>query len=245
MTANVVTVTPDTAVHDVAKLMIDRRISGMPVVNSGGHLVGIVTDGDLYRRSELGTDRRRKSWLEIFGFDIRQARDFVESHAATAGDVMTKRVFAVTPQTLVQQIANLFERQRIRRVPVLANGVVIGIVSRANLVQALASAPTEDMRVNLSDRRVRDLVIAEYGRLPWGMPSEGNVIVTDGVVHVWGYMPSKAELDALRVAVEGVPGVKGFEDHSYQFSGDVGHRQQEPSEIIVEEAAAAKADTSN
>jgi CBS domain-containing protein len=122
MTANVVTITPDTAVRDVAKLMIDRRISGMPVVNSGGHLVGIVTDGDLYHRSELGTDRRRKSWLEIFGFDTRQARDFVEGHAATAGDVMTKRVFAVTPQTLVVQIAHLFERQRIRRVPVVANG---------------------------------------------------------------------------------------------------------------------------
>ena len=245
MTTNVVTVTPETGVKDVTKLMIDRRIGGMPVVNSAGHLVGMVTDGDLYRRSELGTDRRRKSWLEIFGFNAEQAQNFVRGHAHTVGDVMTTRVFAVRPQTSVQQIADLFERERIRRVPVVDDGCVVGIVSRANLVQALASAPTEDVRVNLGDRRVRDLVIAEYKRVPSGMPSEGNIIVTDGVVHLWGYMTSNAELDALRVAVEGVPGVKGFEDHTYQFLGDVTHRRREPSEMIMEEPGDVDTDTSD
>lgn len=235
MTTDVLTVTPQTTVHDTAKLMIDRRISGVPVVDSAGHLVGIVTDGDLYRRTELGTERKRRNWLEILGFDAGLAQSYVEGHAHTVADVMTTRVFVVTPQTTVQQIADLFERERIRRVPVIANCIVVGIVSRANLVQALAFAPVEDVWMNLAARRARDLVIAEYRRLPWGMPAESNVIVADGVVHLWGYVPSEAELAAFRVAVEAIPGVRGFEDHTFRFFGDAGRPQRKPSQVIVEE----------
>jgi CBS-domain-containing membrane protein len=235
MTTDVVTVSPESGVRDIAKQMVEHHISGLPVVDAAGRLVGIVTDGDLYRRVELGTGKQRSSWLEIFGLDSTQAREYVAEHANTAADVMTTRVFSVTPQTSVRQIADLLERERIRRVPVVADGAVVGIVSRANLVQALASAPTEDIRLNLNDRRIRDLVIAEYKRLPWGMPSESNVIVTDGIVHLWGYVPSDVELDALRVAAEGIPGVKGFEDHLYRFFGDAGDRQRRPSQVIIEE----------
>jgi CBS domain-containing protein len=192
MTTDVVTVAPDTNVRDIAKLMIERRISGLPVVDAAGHLMGILTDGDLYRRTELDTDKQRSSWLELFCLDSTMARDYVTGHAKTASDLMSTQVFAVTPQTTVRQIADLFERGRIRRVPVVENGVVVGIVSRANLVQALASAPTEDRQAQLNDRHVRDLVIAEYKRLPWGMPSKSNVIVTDGTVHLWGLVPSRA-----------------------------------------------------
>jgi len=112
---------------------------------------------------------------------------------------------------------------------------VVGIVSRANLMQALTASPVENLEANLNDRHVRDLVIAEYKRLPCGMPSEGNVTVADGVVHLWGYLSSDAQRDALRVAVEAIPGVKGFEDHTYQYFGDAGGRQQRPSRIILEE----------
>ena len=236
MTTGVVTVSPDADVHNVAQLMIQHRVGGLPVVDAKGCLVGIVTDGDLYRRIELGTDHRRSSWLEIFGLDAAQARDYIIGHARTVGDVMSTRVLAVTPDTPVRQIAGLFERERIRRVPVVADGTVVGIVSRANLVQALASVPPEELKVNLSDRRVRDLVIAEYKRLPWGVSSESNVIVTDGVVHLWGLFPSDVELDALRVAAEGIPGVIGLEDHTYRYFGDVSARTRQPSQVIIEEA---------
>jgi len=234
MTNDVLTVNPGTDIRAIAKLMIDHHISGVPVVDATGHLVGIVTDGDLYRRTELGTERKRRNWLEIFGFDTRQAEDYVASHAHKASDLMTSQVHAVSPEATVQQIADLFERKRIRRVPVVVDNRVVGIVSRANLTQALASAPREDTRVTLSDRRVRDLVLAEFKRMPWGPPHEGNVIVTDGVVHLWGYYPSDAELRALRIAVEGIPGVKGFEDHTYRFVADTGGRQRKPSEVTVE-----------
>lgn len=115
--------------------MVEHQISGLPVVDAAGRLVGIVTDEDLYRRVELGTGKQRSSWLEIFGLDRTQAREYVAEHANTAADVMTIWVFSVTPQTSVRQIADLLERERIRRVPVVADGAVVGIVSRANLVQ--------------------------------------------------------------------------------------------------------------
>ncbi len=244
MTTNVVTVTPQTTVREAAKLMIEQRISGLPVVDRAERLVGMVTDGDLYRRAELGTDRKRRNWLEILDFDAGLAQSYVASHAHTVGDVMTTRVFAVTPQTPVRQIADLFERERIRRVPVVTDGRVVGIVSRANLVQALASTPTDDVRASLGDLRVRDLVIGAYRRLPWGTPSEGNIIVTDGVVHMWGYVPSEAELAAFRIAIEGIPGVRGFEDHTFRFFGDAGRPEGRNSQIIVEEPGAANGTSS-
>jgi CBS domain-containing protein len=235
MTTAVVTAHPDTSVRELAKLMVDHRVSGLPVVDEANRLVGMVTDGDLYRRAELGTERRGSSWWDIFGLDSTPADDFVESHGRVARDVMTKQVVAVAPGTTLRQIAELFEARRIRRVPVVANGTVVGIISRANLVQALAVTPGEGPVVGLSDRRVRDLVIADYKRLPLGPPSEGNVIVTDGIVHLWGYRPSNAEADALRVAAEAIPGVKGFEDHTYRYFGDANIPRHAPSEVILVE----------
>ena len=171
MTTAVVTAHPDTPVRELAKLMVDHRVSGLPIADEAGRLVGIVTDGDLYRRAELGTERRGSSWWDIFGLDSTPADDYVEAHGRVARDVMTKQVVAVAPGTTLRQIAGLFETRRIRRVPVVAKGAVVGIVSRANLVQALAVAQGEDFAGGLSDRRVRDLVIAEFKRLPLGPPS--------------------------------------------------------------------------
>ena len=239
MTTNVVTVAPDTPVRDVARLMLEHRISGVPVVDRSGQLVGMITDGDLYRRAEPGSEKQRSTWLELFTRDSRMAHEFVAAHGHTATDVMTTRVFAVTPETPLRQIADLFEKQRIRRVPVVSDGSVVGIVSRANLVQAFVSAPAEEKGITLSDQRVRDLVIAEYKRLPWGMPSEGNVIVTNGVVHLWGYVPSLVELDVLRIAAQGVPGVKGFEDHSFRYFGEAEGEYRTPSVVVVTEPGEA------
>jgi CBS domain-containing protein len=188
MTTNVLTVTPITPVRDVAQLMVEHRISSVPVVH-GSKLVGIITDGDLYRRAELGTEKRHRTWLSMLAFHNERAADYVQIHGRTARDVMTTDVIAVEPTTTLRQIADLFETKRIRRVPVVADGTVIGIVSRANLVQALATISSEDLQRTATDRQVRDLVIAEYKRLPFGLPSEWNVIVKDGIVHLRGVCP--------------------------------------------------------
>jgi hypothetical protein len=146
---------------------------------------------------------------------------------------MTTDVIGVTPTTTLPQIADLFETRHIRRVPVIADGRVVGIVSRANLVQALAVIADRNQEGVLNDRQVRDLVLAEYKLLPWGFGGEGNVIVTDGVVHLWGHFPSNVEVDALRLAAETVPGVKGFVDHTYRYLGDTGVRPHTVSTLTL------------
>ena len=148
---------------------------------------------------------------------------------------MTTDVVGVAPGTSLRQIADLFETRRFRRVPVILDGMVVGIVSRANLVQALASLPAVNAEGGLTDRHIRDLILAEYKRLPWGPQSEGNVIVTDGVLHLWGVVSSDAELAALRVAAEAIPGVKGFENHTIRFLGDVGVHPHTLSRVTIVE----------
>jgi len=233
MTTKVVTARPDTSVRDLAKLMVENRISGLPVVDEGGRLVGMVTDGDLYRRPEIDSEKRRGHWLEIFGIKGTQASDYVEAHGRVARDVMTTNVIAVAPGATLRQIAELFETKHIRRVPVVVKDAVVGIVSRANLVQVLAATAEESLERGLNDRRLRDLVLAEYRRLPRCFPGEGNVVVTDGVVHLWGDLPSRTELDALRLAAEGIPGVKRFEDHTYRTFGDPGLEPRSQSTVSV------------
>lgn len=233
MTREVVTVKLHTPVRDAAKLMVNYRISGLPVVDSSHRLVGIVTDGDLYRRAELGTEKQRGGWLKAFGLGGRWAESYVEAHGRTVQDVMTTDVIAVTPATPVRQIADVFEKQRIHRVPVVADSKVVGIVSRANLVQALAAIAPRAADRDRNDQYIRDLVIAAYRRLPCGLPSEWNVIVRDGVVHLWGFVPSLANLAALRVAAEGIPGVKGFVDLTFGYSGPIGSRESLQSHVTV------------
>jgi CBS domain-containing protein len=236
MTTQVVAVEPDTPVREVARIMVERRITGLPVQEPDGRLVGVVTDGDIYRRAELGTDRRRRrSWLELFAPDPRHAEDYVEAHGRIARDVMSSDVVAVAPETSLRQIADLFETRRIRRVPVVRDGKVVGIVSRANLVQAFAASASPETDSAAADRRIRDMVLAEYGRHPWGLRAEANVVVTDGVVHIFGLVDSEAEQHALRVAAEAVPGVKGFEDHTVRRLEDAGARpRMDPTVTVVE-----------
>jgi CBS domain-containing protein len=234
MSSPVITVRPATPVAEVARAMVEHRISGIPVTDASGKLVGIVTDGDLYRRIELGTEKRHDEWLRMLTSNRVAAAEYVEAHARLTRDVMTTAVVAVTPEATLGQIADLFETRRIRRVPVLADGRVVGIVSRANLVQALASAPPEQSRDHIEDQHIRDLVLAAFRRMPWGLRSEGNVIVRHGVLHLWGFVASDAELAALRIAAEAVPGVQQVVDHTVRFLGDVGASlRQKPRVTII------------
>lgn len=213
MTTPVVTARPTASVHEIAELMIEHRIGGVPVVDIAGELVGIVTDGDLYRRAELDSDRVRHSWLEWLSLTTEAAVNYTKAHGRTARDVMTEDVVSVAPEATLREVADVLSSHQIHRVPVVGNGKVVGIVSRANLVQALALTPNSDTADALSDRQIRDLVLAEYKRLPWGIKSEKNIIVMNGVVHVWGTVTSAEEAEALRIAVEAIPGTKGFKDH--------------------------------
>src|SRR3954465_7078730 len=168
MVANVITVHPETSVQDVAKLLLDNRISAVPVVDKNSELVGIISEGDLIRRAETQTDRRRSWWLELLIGSSPLAAEYVKTHARTVSDVMTRNVITATPEASLRTIAGLLEKNSIKRAPTLKNRTVVGSVSRANLVQALASrsAEQETQRVG-DDLTIREEVMARLDAEPW------------------------------------------------------------------------------
>ena len=217
MTTTIISVKPETPIRDVAKVLADHRISGVPVINAKGSLVGVISEGDLIRRTELDTDERRRSWwLDLFSSD-RQAEDYIKSHARTVQDVMTTDVISVDDETPLSEVAHIMETHRIKRVPVLRDGRLVGIVSRANLVQALASAPAQPTPdVAPSDREIRARLMGEFAGQPWAFAGR-NIVVSDGVVHLWGVFRSLEAVRAVRVAAEAIPGVKRVEDHTEPY----------------------------
>ncbi|HTV87543.1 MAG TPA: CBS domain-containing protein [Stellaceae bacterium] len=219
MTTDVITVGPDTTVQDLATLLAERGISGTPVVDDGGRLVGIVSEGDLLHRTEIGTarrhrERRRSWWLDDFASDL--ARQYIKSHGRTVKDIMSRDVVAVSEDTDLADVAELLEAKRIKRVPVVRDGSIVGIISRANLVRALGStriAPRPEGEVD--DRSIRARILAELGREEWAKIWPEDVIVRDGVVHFWLSADEPDEKKtALRVAAESIPGVRGVEEHA-------------------------------
>jgi CBS domain-containing protein len=220
MTTPVVTISPDTTVREVAALLLDRRISGVPVVDAG-RVVGIVSEGDLLRRQEIGTGRERAGgswWLRLFRDDPSPA-DYVKSHGGRASDIMTREVITVTEETPIGEIAEIFAARGVKRVPVLRGERLVGIVSRADLVQALAMTPRAAKQPRAQgDHAIRRRLLAELERQGWWRPSGSSVIVTDGVVHYWGLLDSQDEKDAARIAAENVPGVRGVEDHRLRYA---------------------------
>lgn len=220
MSTPVVSVAPDTPVREIAALLLQKRISGVPVLD-GGRLVGLVSEGDLLHRHEIGTDRAKRAgswWLRLFSTEQTPA-EYVKAHGRFARDVMTREVQTVAPDASVSEIATLLESRGIKRVPVMRGGQLIGIVSRANLVQALAGTHAPDGRLTQpADQAIRGRLQAELARQPWWRAAASNVIVTDGVVHYFGTIDVDDERDAARVAAENIPGVRGVEDHRMAIS---------------------------
>ncbi|MFL9825770.1 CBS domain-containing protein [Rhodoplanes sp. SY1] len=213
MTTTLVTVTPDTAVADVAAILLENRISGVPVVDPAGRPVGIVSEGDLVRRAEAGTGHERSWWLKLLMGREGLAAEFVKEHARRVADVMTRELVTATPDTPVAEIASLLERHRIKRVPIVKDGRLVGIVSRANLLHALATLRRQTPANPVTDAELRTAITARLESEPWLSPNLVNVTVTDGVVDAWGVVDSLAEKQALRVAIEATPGVKAVNDN--------------------------------
>lgn len=213
MTIDVLTVRPETPVADIATLMLERGVSAVPVVDEQRKVLGVVSEGDLMRRVESGTEKRRSWWLAFFASNATLAGEYVKSHARRAKDVMTTPPVSVAEDTPIAEIAEKLERHAIKRVPVLRNGVLVGIVSRANLLRALATVEAATPAARADDRAIREAVLAELRQQRWSTAGGGNVVVTDGVVHLWGAVTSEEERRATRVAAENVPGVKSVQDH--------------------------------
>jgi len=207
MTKNLVTVVADTTVEDVAKLLLRHHISAVPVVTDDNQLVGIVSEGDLIRRIVDEEAPRRSWWLELISGQ-GAVEDYIKTYGRHARDVMTRDVISVPEDLELSEIAKLLAKRRIKRVPVVAEGRIVGIVSRSDLLQGLASAPTTKTLPVADDRILRERIHQALVDVPGVAVSLVNVTVSDGQVRIWGAVNSDFEEKAIRVAVENVEGVR-------------------------------------
>jgi CBS domain-containing protein len=212
MMLNVITVSADADVRHVAKILVTNRISAVPVVDEQGKLVGIISEGDLVRRPEIGSEKPLSWWFNALSTKDSLAEEFVRSHSRKARDIMTRKVVTAKPDESLGHIADLLEKNRIKRVPIVSDEKIVGIVSRSNLVQALATLVekrekrTESTRA--SDAKLRSIVFARLQQAPRTSRSLPNVFVHDGTVQLWGTVDSETERKVARVAVEATPGVR-------------------------------------
>jgi CBS domain-containing protein len=212
MVTPVVTVKPSASVKEVAQLLLEKRISAVPVVDEEGKVVGIVSEGDLMHRSEAGTTLRRSWWLTGLTSEETLAAEYVKAHASKVADVMTSKVIAAGPDAPLHELAALMETNAIKRVPIVENGRLVGIVSRANLLRAVASA-RPSLEIPLADAGIREELLGLLQREAWGRPWLLNVIVRDGAVELWGVARSDAERKAIRIAAERIQGVRAVKDN--------------------------------
>lgn len=210
MTTSVVTVSPETDIAEAVKLMLERQISGVPVIDASGRLIGILTEGDLMRRAELVTGRQ-SWWINPISSPEQEAKAYVKAHGLKVKDVMTKEVVTINEQEPLDRIAMVFEERGIKRTPVLRSGKVVGIVSRANLLRSLAVKKITDPAP--SDSQIRSAILATAAEDAAIRVVLVDVTVDDGVVHLWGNTASEAEREAFRVVAENTKGVKEVQNH--------------------------------
>jgi CBS domain-containing protein len=211
MTPKVICIGADEPVLKAAQLMLQNRISGLPVVDKDGELVGIVTEGDFLRRGELGTQRRRSKWLEFMLGPGRLAQEYVHTSGRKVDEIMTRDPVTIREDEPLEAVVSLMERGRIKRIPVTRGGRLVGIISRANLMHALATLARDVTAPSGGDSAIRDSIMAALAKQDWA--PHINVIVKDGVAELYGIVTDDRERQGLVVAVENVAGVKRVVDH--------------------------------
>lgn len=238
MSTEVITVSPETSVADAINVMLAHHVSGLPVVDSDGRLVGILSEGDFIRCANIGTQRKRGRWLTLLAGADRVALDFTREHGRTVGDMMTQNPVAIAEDTPLEQIVVTMERRNIKRLPVLREGKVVGMVTRADFLPAIANLAQEVPQSSNDDEEIRKSVLTAMAHAPW-RPCALNVAVHDGIVSLRGVVKTDHIHRAAIVAAETVPGVRKVEDHLSKIAypppednyggGDIVSLQAEPS----------------
>jgi CBS domain-containing protein len=213
MTSKVISVDPNATVLEAARLMLQHRISGLPVVDAAGQLVGILSEGDFLRRRETQTLRRRSRWLEFLLGPGRMAAEYSHSHGKKVSEVMTPEVATVDENAALEDIVTLMERRHIKRVPIMRDGKLAGIITRANLLHAMVGLARTTPPMAKGDAAIRDRLLAEMQNETWAPVAMVDVQVKDGVVELWGSILDERQRDALKVAAENIPGVKAVKDY--------------------------------
>jgi CBS domain-containing protein len=215
MTRKVLSIEPGASVLQAVHSMLQNKISGLPVVNADGDLVGVVTEGDFLRRAETATERKRPRWLGFLVGPGKLADEYVHTHARKIADVMTPEPYTVTEETTLDDVVQLMEKHRVKRLPVVRGKKLVGIVSRANLLHALASlAPQiQNLAWAPTDESIRNLLLTELERQKWAPGASLNIIVRNGIVELWGTITDERQREALVVAAQNAPGAKDVKDN--------------------------------
>lgn len=213
MTRKVHTADLSTPIRKLVDLMVSHKISAVPVVDAQRRVLGIVSEGDLLRRAEIGTERRRAWWSRLINDPRDDARDYVKSRGSKARDVMTRPVISVSATTSAADIADLMEKWHIKRVPVVRAGKLVGIVSRRDLMRAIGAAKSAEQKESLNDKALREKLRQQIAREDWVDAALVNFVVEKGRVEIFGVVPSRTQADAVRVMAEGIKGVRGVKDN--------------------------------
>ena len=240
MTRNVISIGAREPVVRAARVMLQNRISGLPVVDDKNQLVGVVTEGDFLRRREIGTERRHPKWLEFVLGPGRLAEDYIHQSGRKIEEIMTPNPWTIGEEDTLENVVELMERRHVKRLPVIRDGKMVGIVSRANLMHALASLSREAPAPAGGDSVIRDNIIAALGKEDWA--PHVNVVVKNGVAELWGVVTDERERQAVIVAVENVPGVEEVHDHLVwvePMSGMAFSSAEDEAREQAKEAAAA------
>ncbi len=212
MTRQVVTVRPEASIVDAANIMLSQHVSGLPVVNAAGELIGVISEGDFIRRAEIGTERKRGRWLRLLLGPGQSASDFVHEHGRKVGEIMTSHPHTVHADATVAEIVKAMEKHHVKRLPVMQDGRMVGIVTRKNLLQAVANLARDVPAPSEADDNIRGRVTAAIEHNDW-RPFGLSVIVRDGIVHLSGVITEERSRKAAIVAAENVCGVKEVHDH--------------------------------
>jgi len=213
MTTNVISVTPDATVLQAARLMLQHHISGLPVIDKSGTLVGILSEGDFLRRQEMRTERRRSRWLEFVMGPGRIASEYTHSHGSKVAEVMSDGVRTIDEGAALEDVVHMMERYRIKRVPVTRGNKVVGIVTRSNIMHAMVSLARRAPAPAKDDAAIRERLLDEMKKQDWAPTATTNVVVHDGIVELWGVIIDERQREALKIAAENIPGVKAVMDH--------------------------------
>jgi CBS domain-containing protein len=233
MTRAVISVAPDATVLHAARIMLQHHISGLPVIDRVGNLVGVISEGDFLRRRETRTERRRSRWLEFLMGPGRIAAEYTHSHGSKVSEVMTPEVFTVDEVTPLEDIVDLMERHRIKRVPVVCGGQVVGIVTRSNIMHGMVSLAHAASPTARDDAAIRDRLLDEMKKEQWAPAATTNIVVHDGVVELWGVIIDERQREALKVAAENIPGVKAVRDHMVWVEPTTGVTIESPNGTVA------------
>ena len=232
MTREVIAIAPDATIGEAVQIMLDKRISGLFVIDAANRLQGILTEGDLLHRSELGTARRSSWWLRLFA-PGQSAANFTESHSRRVADLMTPNVITVAEDAELADIVRVLERNNIKRVAVVKDGGVTGVISRANLLRALSAIAREAAGASSDDRAIKQTIETTLAKESWAPVARIDITVLAGVVEIWGTITSEDERRAVCVIAENAPGVKRVIDHMMYmdlYSGTIIEPPGQPNE---------------